>query len=111
MVTEVANSLVNGGRSQLAVLSTGMCAAGFNFALLLPLRQLSPPTALAGAWAYCTLSQLLVERWQLSQLPVTLEWVAVAGLLAKPYAPVKWQLAHCVVIDTLRWKRPGFQLA
>lgn len=80
-----------------------MWAAGLETALLVPLWQVSQvpvPTALAGEWAYCTLSQLLVERWQLSQVPVTEVCVAVAGLLVSPYAPLKWQLAHCVATET-----------
>jgi len=44
---------------------------------------------LAGEWVYCTLSQLLVDRWQLSQLPVTEACVVVAGLLVRPYAPLR----------------------
>jgi hypothetical protein len=91
-----------------------MWVGGLETALLLPLWQVSQvpvPTAFAGAWVYVTLSQLLLERWQLSQLPVTAEWVAVAGLLVKPYPAVKWHVAHWVVIDTLEWNLPGFQLA
>ena len=89
MVTEVAKlTCERWQESHLAVpAGTGMCVAGLDFALLLPLWQLSQvpvPTALAGAWAYCTLSQLLVERWQLSQLPVTLAWIGVAGLEVRP---------------------------
>jgi hypothetical protein len=101
--------------SHLAVpAGTGIWVAGLDTALVLPLWQVSQvpvPTALAAEWVYCTLSQLLVERWQLSQFPVIVVWVDVAGLLVKPYAPLKWQVAHCVAIDTFLWKAPGNQLA
>jgi hypothetical protein len=65
----------------------GMCLADLETALVLPLWQLSHvpvPTALAGAWVYCTLSQLLLDLWQLSQFPVTVACVAVAGLVVNP---------------------------
>jgi len=115
IVTDVANRTCDlWQESHLAIpTGTGIWVGGLETAVVLPLWQVSQvpvPTALAGACVYVTLSQLLVERWQLSQLPVTAECVAVAGLLVKPYPAVKWQVAHWVVIDTLEWNLPGFQL-
>lgn len=89
MVTAVANRTCDlWQESHLAMpAGTGICVAGLETALVLPLWQVSQvpvPTALAAAWVYCTLNQLEVERWQLSHVPVTPVCVDVAGLLVKP---------------------------
>jgi hypothetical protein len=79
---------------------------------VLPLWQVSQvpvPTALAGKWVYCTLSQLLVDLWQLSHT-VTPVCVAVFGLAVNPYAAVAWQLAHPVATVTLVWNLAGSQV-
>ncbi len=65
---------------------TGMWVAGLPRAVT-PLWQVSQvpvPTALAGLCVNCTLSQLAVERWQASQLPVMAAWVVLAGLAVRP---------------------------
>jgi hypothetical protein len=106
MVTAVENlTCERWQESHLAIpAGTGMCVAGLETALVLPLWQVSQvpvPTALAGACVYCTLNQLEVDRWQLSQLPVTPVWVDVAGLLVNPYEALRWQVEHCVATETL----------
>ena len=63
---------------QLAVVGTwlpGLPAAA------LPLWQLAQlVAALNDAWSVRAPAQVLVLRWQLSQLPVTVAWVALLGL-------------------------------
>ena len=80
-------------------------------AAALPLWQLAQlVAALNDAWSVRAPAQVLVLRWQLSQLPVTVAWVALLGLpTALRYVPV-WQLAHPVVTDTLACRRPLAQV-
>ena len=88
MVTEVAKlvcDLWHESHFETPVV-TGICVVVLDTAEVLPLWQVSQvpvPTALAGRWVYCTLSQLLVDLWQLSQT-VTPVCVLVLGLGVKP---------------------------
>jgi hypothetical protein len=78
-----------------------------------PLWQVSQvplPRPLAAEWTKVAVSQLDVDLWQFSQLPVTVEWMGVEGLLVKPKVPLRWQFAHCADTDTFWWNLPGFQL-
>ena len=55
--------------------------------------------------------QVLVDLWQLSQLPVTVAWMLFDGLpAAGGNAPV-WQLAQLVLIDALACTLAGVQVA
>jgi hypothetical protein len=54
--------------------------------------------------------QVLVDLWQLSQLPVTVAWMALVGLpTAGGKAPV-WQVTQFVLTDTLVCTRAGAQV-
>ena len=68
----------------------------------LPLWQLAHCVAEVNRlWSGLEALQLLVVLWQDSQLPVTAEWIDVAGLPVTPYAVLRWQVAHCADTDTL----------
>ena len=78
----------------------------------LPLWQLAQLVAAVNLlWSGLAADQLAVDLWQVSQLPVTEAWTAVAGLLVRPKFELKWQVAHWFETATLLWKRPGLQLA
>jgi hypothetical protein len=66
--------------------------------------------ALKPEWSTLAADQLLVDLWQLSQLPVTLAWIALPGLpTAGRNAPV-WQVAQAPVTVTLEWNLAGVQV-
>ena len=51
-----------------------------------------------------------VDRWQLSQLPVTVACTALLGLPTAGGKPPLWQLAQLLLIETLVWTLPCAQL-
>ena len=66
--------------------------------------------ALKPLWSTLADDQLLVDLWQLSQLPVTLACVLFDGLpTACAKAPV-WQLLQLLLIDALACTLAGAQL-
>ncbi|MGH7460547.1 MAG: hypothetical protein ACREMA_05910 [Longimicrobiales bacterium] len=51
---------------------------------------------------------MAVDLWQVSQV-VTLAWTGVLGLRTAGGKLPLWQLAHCVLTDTLLWNFAGAQ--
>jgi hypothetical protein len=67
--------------------------------------------ALKPLWSTLAPAQVLVDLWQLSQLPVTLAWTVVDGLPTAGGNEPVWQLAHELLIDTLACTLAGAQAA
>ena len=82
---------------------TGMCTAGLPVAAAPLWQLLQLVAALKVLWSTLPAAQLVVERWQFSQVvwPV---WMGVLGLMPE------WQVAHWAVTVTLLCKRAGVQL-
>ena len=62
------------------VAATGMWAAGLPVAVLPLWQVLQVVAALKVLWSTLAPVHVLVDLWQLSQLPVTVAWMAVVGL-------------------------------
>jgi hypothetical protein len=92
--------------SQLA-LFVGMWVEFCPMVGLLLWQVLQLVAAVNSAWLGFTPIQTDVETWQLSQLPVTVLWVVLAGLPVTPnvLGLVKWQVAHWADTETLGWNR------
>ena len=67
---------------QLALV--GMCWAFLGVAVLPLWQDAQLVAAVKVLWSTLAPAQLLVVLWQLSQLPVTEAWMALAGLLVRP---------------------------
>ena len=92
------------------VLPTGMCVPDLPVAVP-PLWQLAQlVAALKPLWSTFADDQVLVDLWQLSQLPVTVACKALLGLpTAGGKAPV-WQLEQPVEIEALLCTFAGVQV-
>ena len=92
------------------VLPTGMWLPDLPVALL-PLWQLAQLVAVVKPlWSTLADDQLLVDLWQLSQLPLTPACSALPGLpTAGAKAPV-WQLLQLALMDVLACTLAGAQL-
>jgi hypothetical protein len=53
---------------------------------------------------------VLVDLWQLSQLPVTLAWGVFDGLPTAGGKPPVWQVAQLLLTLTLAWNLAGVQV-
>jgi hypothetical protein len=82
---------------------TGMCTAGLPVAAEPLWQLLQLVAALNVAWSTLPAAQLVVDRWQFSQV-VCPVWTVVLGLMPA------WQVAHCAVTVTLLCRRAGVQL-
>ena len=54
--------------------------------------------------------QVLVDLWQLSQLPLTLAWIVLFGLPAAGGKAPVWQVEQAVLTLTLAWNLAGAQV-
>jgi hypothetical protein len=91
------------------VLPTGMCVAGLPIAELPSWQLAQLVLALKLVWSTLASDQVLVDLWQLSQLPLTLAWIGVFGLPAPGWKPPVWQVAQALVTLTLAWNLAGVQ--
>ena len=66
--------------------------------------------ALKVEWSTLADDQVLVDLWQLSQLPLTLACRALFGLPAAGGKPPVWQVAQAVLTLTLAWNLAGAQV-
>jgi hypothetical protein len=66
--------------------------------------------AVKDAWSTLAADQVLVDLWQLSQLPVTEACRLLLGLPAAAAKAPLWQLTQLVPIGTLACTRAGVQL-
>ena len=60
-------------------------------------------------WSGLAPTQVVVDLWQLSHTVWPL-WIAVAGLPVAPKLVLAWQVAHCVLSETLLCTEAGLQL-
>ena len=82
---------------------TGMCTAGLPVAAAPLWQLLQLVAALKVVWSTFAVFQLVVDRWQFSQV-VWPMCIAVFGLV------LAWQVAHWAVTVTLACNRAGVQL-
>ena len=82
---------------------TGMCTAGLPVAAEPLWQLLQLVAALKVVWSTLAVFQLVVDRWQFSQV-VWPMCIAVFGLV------LAWQVAHWAVTVTLACNRAGVQL-
>ena len=80
---------------------TGMCVADLPVAAVPLWHDAQFVVALNTVWSTLADDQLLVDLWQLSQLPLTPAWMALDGLPAAGAKPPLWQLAQPLVKVTL----------
>ena len=89
--------------------ATGMCVADLPVAPLPLWHCTQLVAALKVPWLTLAPDQVLVVLWQLSQLPVTVAWIVVAGLPTAGRNEPVWQLAHELLIDALACTLAGAQ--
>jgi hypothetical protein len=90
---------------------TGMWLADLPVALLPLWHCAQLVAALKPLWSTLAPAQVLVDLWQLSQLPVTVAWTALGGLPAAPAKAPEWQVAQPLLIDALACTLAGVQAA
>ena len=91
-------------------LPTGMCVADLPAAALPSWQLAQLVLVLKLLWSTLAPDQVLVDLWQLSQLPLTLAWMAVFGLPAAGGKAPVWQVAQALLTLTLLWNLAGAQL-
>ena len=89
---------------------TGMCVAALPVAALPLWQDAQLVDALNALWSTRAPDQVVVERWQLSQLPVTLACTALPGLPTAGGKPPLWQPTQPLPMATLLCTRAELQL-
>jgi hypothetical protein len=93
------------------VAATGMCVPDLPVAALPLWHCAQLVLALKPLWFTLADDHVLVELWQLSQLPVTDAWIAEEGLPTAGGNAPEWQLAQPLPMLTALCTLAGVQLA